>query len=53
MNKKRSLEQKIIGVLLIVLSLIVMELDNDGTAAVIFVPFGIYMIFTKTNCLID
>lgn len=48
----KNKEQKIIGLLLIVVSLISVAVLKDATAAVLLVPFGIYAIVTKKDILI-
>lgn len=44
-------EQKLIGVVLIALSIMMIVLTKDGTAAAVFVPFGIYCLATR-DCII-
>lgn len=44
------LKQKIIGAVLIIVSVVsAILLDGDITAAILMVPMGIYLIFSKTN----
>jgi len=44
-------EQKLIGIVLIVLSVMMIMLTKDGTPAAVFVPLGIYCLVTR-NCII-
>lgn len=44
-------EQKLMGVILIALSVMMIVLIGDGTPAMVFVPLGIYCIVTK-DCII-
>lgn len=53
MRKKILLKQKLLGILLIAIALLVMKVSHDGTTAVLLIPLGVCMIFTKTKCLID
>lgn len=48
----KNKEQKIIGLLLIVVNLIGAVVLKDATAAVLLVPFGIYAMVTKKDILI-
>lgn len=48
----KNKEQKIIGLLLIVVNLIGVAVLKDATAAVLLVPFGIYVMLTKEDLLI-
>lgn len=43
--------QKISGLFLILFSLLVAWLDNDAGAAVLFVPLGLYLIFTQKQVM--
>lgn len=45
MSKK--LEQKLLAIALILISIITIPLDNDITFAIIMVPFGLYLLFTR------
>ena len=44
-------EQKLIGVVLIALSIMMIVLTKDGTAAAVFVPFGIYCLVTRNRII--
>lgn len=44
-------EQKLIGVVLIVLSIMMIVLTKDGTPAAVFVPLGICCLVTR-DCII-
>lgn len=47
------LRQKLLGVVLIAISVICAKVTGDGTAAVFLVPVGLYTIFTKDMFLVD
>lgn len=42
-----GIQQKLMGLFFILVSVLMVLIDGDGTVGVMFVPFGIYMIFTK------
>lgn len=42
-------EQKLIGIVLIVLSVMMIVLTKDGTPAAVFVPLGIYCLVTRNR----
>lgn len=42
-------EQKLIGIVLIVLSVMMVLLIGDGTPAMVFVPLGIYCLVTRNR----
>lgn len=42
-------EQKLIGIALIVLSVMMIVLTKDGTPAAVFVPLGIYCLVTRSR----
>lgn len=45
-----KLEQKIAGLLIIIMGIVITVVANgDGTALLITVPLGLYAIFTKHN----
>ena len=44
---KCFLIQKLIGVFLILVSILAMVIANEGTPALVFIPSGLYLIFTK------
>ncbi len=48
----KNKEQKIIGLLLIVVGLIGTVVLKDATAAVLLIPLGIYAMVTKKDILI-
>lgn len=45
--------QKMVGLSLILISLLVLLVDLDGTAALILVPFGLYLIFSKEKAVYE
>lgn len=46
MSKK--FEQKLIAIVLILISIVTIPLvDNDATFALLMVPFGLYLLFTR------
>lgn len=47
------LKQKLLGVVLIAISVISAKVTGDGTAAVFLAPVGLYTIFTKDMFLVD
>ena len=46
-----GIQQKLMGLLFIAISVFMMAFDGDGTVGLLFIPMGIYLIFTK-KCLI-
>jgi hypothetical protein len=44
-------EQKLIGIVLIVLSVMMIMLTKDGTPAAVFVPLGIYCLVTRNRII--
>lgn len=55
MNRKTLyyIKQKLIGILLIVLSVISAIVTGDGTASLFLVPVGIYVTLTKEMIIAD
>lgn len=54
MNKKKYfIKQKLIGVALILLGLLSMTIEKDATAAIVIIPIGCILIFTKEAWLTD
>ena len=55
MNRKKLyyIKQKLIGLLLIVLSVISAIVTGDGTASLFLVPVGIYVTLTKEMIIAD
>lgn len=39
--------QKLIGVFAVLFSILAMVLVKDGTVALLFIPLGLYLIFTR------
>lgn len=48
---KYYIMQKLMGVVLILCSIIPILIENDGTVAVLFIPLGLYLIFTKEKVI--
>ena len=48
---KQKIIQKLAGVLLIVGSIYAASLDGDGTFALIAVPLGLFLLFTRHNVI--
>lgn len=46
-------KQKLIGVLLIVLTVIAVIYTGDATVSLLTVPVGLMLIFTKRACIVD
>ena len=47
------LKQKMIGIALIIISILIpILLDGDATASLLFLPLGIYVLFTKERVII-
>lgn len=55
MNRKTLyyIKQKLIGILLIVLSVTTVTVTGDGTASLFLVPVGIYVTLTKEMIIAD
>lgn len=51
MTIKEKIIQKLSGIIFIAISVIVTCFDNDATIAMIFVPLGIWMLFSKKRIL--
>lgn len=49
---KYYIMQKLMGITLILVSLIPISIEKDGTLALLFVPMGLYLIFTKDKAII-
>ena len=45
------IEQKLLGLLLFIIGVIVPFIEGDATASVIFIPLGLYAIFTREYIL--
>lgn len=46
MSKKQKLKQVIVGLIMVILGVISAVVTDDGTAAVMIIPMGLYAIFT-------
>lgn len=46
-RRKKMLKQKVNGLIVVLISLATVPIDNDITFAVLGVPFGLYLMFTK------
>jgi len=44
-------EQRVIGVVLIMLSVMMVLLIGDGTPAMVFIPLGIYCLVTRNRII--
>ena len=55
MNRKTLyyIKQKLIGILLILLSVTTVTVTGDGTASLFLVPVGIYVTLTKEMIIAD
>ena len=55
MNRKTLyyIKQKLIGILLIVLSVTTVKVTGDGTASLFLFPVGIYVTLTKEMIIAD
>lgn len=54
MEKRYFIKQKLMGALLVIFMLLTVVLsDGDLTAAIIFVPIGLYALFTKKMVMVD
>ena len=51
MTIKEKIMQKFAGIFFIVMSILAIWLEKDATIAVIFVPLGLYLIFTKKQIM--
>ena len=49
---KRWIAQRLAGLTLIACGVIPWAITGDGTAALFFVPFGLYMMLTKSDILV-
>ena len=45
------IKQKLLGLLLLIIGVIVPFIEGDATASVIFIPSGLYVIFTREYIL--
>ena len=52
-NRKYYAKQKLVGLLMIVISVITPLLTGDATISLIMLPLGLYLIFTKDKCLLE
>lgn len=53
MTTKEKIVQKLYGLFFIIASIFPIWLENNGTVALLFVPFGLYLIFTKKKWLVS
>lgn len=51
--KKKMRNQKLIGLLLILVSIVPMAIEHDATAALLFAPLGLYLMVAKRYWLTD
>jgi hypothetical protein len=47
----KHIEQKIAGIFLALASIPVIHFENDATVAALFIPLGLYLIFTKKKVM--
>lgn len=47
----KNIEQKIAGIFLALTSIPVICFENDATVAALFIPLGLYLIFTKKKVM--
>lgn len=52
-RKRYFIKQRLIGILMIVLSIISVKLTGDGTATLLLLPIGIFTTFTKEMVITD
>lgn len=51
MYKKWKLQQKIMGLLLTLCGIVAPYIDNDITASILFIPLGLYTMFTREKVI--
>lgn len=47
----KHIEQKIAGIFLALASIPVIYFENDATVAALFIPLGLYLIFTRKKVM--
>ena len=47
------LKQKLVGTMMLVISIVTPILTGDATISLIMLPLGLYLIFTKDKCLLE
>lgn len=47
----RKIAQKLMGAAIVTVSILAGMLDGDGTAAVLMVPLGLWLMFTKSDAI--
>lgn len=52
-RKRYFIKQKLIGILIIIVSVISVKLTGDGTAALLLLPIGIFTTLTKEMVITD
>ena len=52
-RKRYFIKQRLIGILMIVLSIISVKLTGDGTVTLLLLPIGIFTTFTKEMVITD
>lgn len=52
-RQKYFLKQKLFGIGLIAIGILLMILSGDGSATIIIFPIGLMLIFSKKMCIID
>lgn len=46
-EKRQNIKQKLLGIALIIASVASVLIEGDATAAVLFVPMGLYLLLVK------
>lgn len=49
----KKVKQKLLGIMIIVLSIVSCIITRDGTASVILIPIGIYTLLAKEDVMTD
>ena len=52
-NRKYYAKQKLVGLLMIVISVITPLLTEDATIDLVTIPLGLYLIATREKCLLE
>ena len=47
------LKQKLVGTMMLVISIVTPVLTGDATIDLLFVPLGLYLIITREKCILD
>lgn len=49
----KRVKQKLLGIMMIALSIVSCIITKDGTASIILLPIGIFTLFTKEDVMTD